>query len=75
MFNTFCSVSKEALLGLVTLIMESGPRHRNVDKLPKSIPRDVTERLQGFIGLHTTEDIASWHEFCENSPYTEVKSA
>lgn len=46
---------------------------RNLDSLPISVPRDVIERLKGFVGLSTNEDIEEWYAFCENSPYQEVR--
>jgi hypothetical protein len=46
----------------------------NIDALPKDIPKDVIQRLKGFVGLHSHTDIAEWHEFCQNYPHEAVHS-
>ena len=45
---------------------------RNIDSLPKSIPRQVIDRLKSFPNLSSDEDVLAWKTFCQNSQYKEV---
>ncbi|KAJ7218431.1 hypothetical protein GGX14DRAFT_329747, partial [Mycena pura] len=45
---------------------------RNIDELPKTIPRDVIKTLKSITGLATQADIDAWHVFCSTQPYDAV---
>ena len=47
---------------------------RNIDELPKNVPRNVIDRLKSFPSLATNEDVESWHDFCRNIEYSAVSS-
>ncbi|KAF8951490.1 hypothetical protein BDZ97DRAFT_1909987 [Flammula alnicola] len=44
-----------------------------VKTLSSTVPRDTIERLKGFVGLKTEEEIVEWHNFCHNSPDKSVR--
>lgn len=46
----------------------------NIEELPKDIPKEVIDRLKGFVSLQHDNDIAQWHEFCKNIIYDSVRS-
>ena len=48
--------------------------HRNIDKLPISVPKETINRLKGFIGLKSEQEIEDWHDFCRNYPDKAVQS-
>ena len=47
---------------------------RNIDELPKHVPRDVINYLKSFPSLSSLEDITDWRSFCRDSQYKEVVS-
>jgi hypothetical protein len=46
--------------------------YRNIDNLPKRIPREVIQQLKTFPTLSGHEEIEEWRNFCRNSQYKEV---
>lgn len=46
---------------------------RNIDKLALIVPKETIERLKGFMGLDTQEEIEKWHQFCHESPFKVVQ--
>ena len=47
---------------------------RNIEKLPSSLSKETINRLKGFIGLKTQQEIDDWHDFCRNFPDKSVQS-
>jgi hypothetical protein len=30
------------------------------------VSQDTIKRLKGFLGLHSTEEVEEWHQFCQD---------